>query len=1196
MALFQPSNVIPSTFAGVGESTIDVSSNVNISWQVNGNSPMTAFQIKIFDNASTSATAVHDTGIITSYSALPFNGVDNKGNPQQFSYAPTSTTWASWGLSNGNEYKIEITQWWGSDTTAQSTTKVTQWSGSVFYTSETPIVSIVGATNQTMDLATAQATITADYTPKTDAVQAVRWQIGRYGQSATAPTITSDSEVEILDDTGFINTNVLSYTYDGFFSDTDDTVDPPLYNYYAVRCTIETDKNVLVNSGWVSLKITYDSAVNTSDLTVQCMPDDCNLLTWNMATNIEGTISSGDIDIDRNGYLHLGSNQNATWDEVDGESMNLPAPYSLAWKGKLGSIITKDYQITTAPTITTDTQTIHKSQSDFTLNEIEFSNINNTNTFNDGNREIVYCDTLQKFFSIDKYGKFCSSVDGSSWQFLFSFDGSGFHLAYGNGYFVIISQTTLWILRANNEFDIIWSYTGGNVYCSVCYYNGTISGYPNAIPFMIGQNIETSSLSRGIFSFVNAVNGGFIGGDITYNKKTYNDIPLSAFFVNNKTILHCGKTIRLKNMSSTNILLDLSNRDGVIDSLIYGNGIYAALASNRIFISSDTTNWQEINTPNSRICYSLSFNAGYFLLVSNSPSNPYYYSFDCQNWQVFTYNPSYAIISKWSSMEFIAYNPTNGRWVNISGNSDLSVSFQVFYSTIATKSISGNWLNSWEYSSQSSIRNVSVNSNHTQGTVTATVETYEPSLDITLTYTLYSDTSTAANTTFNFTQGTIAAIKEVSRTTGLSATISDTASTITFSGISIPTPNAQATTTVVNVKLAVIYNNLISGGTSGQDIVVLDSTDNTNVYHITLYDNFASAFSYGLKLSKNGTDRGTSEVEPFIPSIGSYDILGKVFITPNKMILVLYGEEVQGSTVSNSSDITYTQDNITSVKLMGAQVVDYLYIQKGNTDFESDFTPSWVENTLFFAKFDNAEDKLQAGTVSKTGQYQNAIYRLEAGNTLKPVATLGTNITQLKDYGIKSQQAYNYELFYLGTTEGYTAPLESDQICKPFRAYSLIEATQKAEEIDEYPNLYHVVKVWRFGNNISAGSISNNNSPNWLTNFTQYRLRQPSSRLGESGTLQALLANYNQSENFYEDTAAMMQELKQASVSKNTFFLKDMKGNLYMVGISAPITQTINTKTRVQEVTISVPWEETGDATNVSLIQTPEDSGWQGNN
>lgn len=37
----------------------------------------------------------------------------------------------------------------------------------------------------------------------------------------------------------------------------------------------------------------------------------------------------------------------------------------------------------------------------------------------------------------------------------------------------------------------------------------------------------------------------------------------------------------------------------------------------------------------------------------------------------------------------------------------------------------------------------------------------------------------------------------------------------------------------------------------------------------------------------------------------------------------------------------------------------------------------------------------------------------------------------------------------------------------------------------------------------------------------------------------------------------------------------------------------MNIKSKVQEITISVPWEETGDASNVSIIQLPTDKGWK---
>ena len=102
MAIYQPSNVIPSSFAGINEQTVDANKEIRISWQVNGNSPMTGFRIKIYNNETTTTTPVKDTGILQP-SNLPFYGVDNKGNPQQYIYEPKDTNnvsvkWSAWGL------------------------------------------------------------------------------------------------------------------------------------------------------------------------------------------------------------------------------------------------------------------------------------------------------------------------------------------------------------------------------------------------------------------------------------------------------------------------------------------------------------------------------------------------------------------------------------------------------------------------------------------------------------------------------------------------------------------------------------------------------------------------------------------------------------------------------------------------------------------------------------------------------------------------------------------------------------------------------------------------------------------------------------------------------------------------------------------------------------------------------------------
>lgn len=306
--------------------------------------------------------------------------------------------------------------------------------------------------------------------------------------------------------------------------------------------------------------------------------------------------------------------------------------------------------------------------------------------------------------------------------------------------------------------------------------------------------------------------------------------------------------------------------------------------------------------------------------------------------------------------------------------------------------------------------------------------------------------------------------------------------------------------------------------------------------------------------------------------------------------------ELSFSATTESATQSHTEPNhtptaITSLQIGGAQTNQWLYVQNGVAEnIPFNYVPSWDNNdTQFLANY--AFNNLEAGHITAT--YDADFYRknVTTGEYSKLIARVPSRVTQLRDFGWLPYNAYKYEDFVRVSTasgaEHYTSSESTaTPVCKNQPFYLLIEARQDETQ----PDVFHVVKCWRFGNNISAGSISNNNTPNWLTNFTGYRLKQPSSRKGKSGSLQALLSNVKNSD--YNDTAAQMDELFEASNSLNDFFLKDMKGNLYKVAIANPITQTISTKTGKQEVTISLAWEETGSAVGVAIIQLPTDDGW----
>ena len=267
-------------------------------------------------------------------------------------------------------------------------------------------------------------------------------------------------------------------------------------------------------------------------------------------------------------------------------------------------------------------------------------------------------------------------------------------------------------------------------------------------------------------------------------------------------------------------------------------------------------------------------------------------------------------------------------------------------------------------------------------------------------------------------------------------------------------------------------------------------------------------------------------------------------------------------------------DPVSSVELNGEQWCDYVYIsQTASLDLSPLGEPGWDGNTLFYTAFAN---DLQAGTVGSDDSLSVAVYRQE-GTVLFPIGVFGSGVKVIRDYAIRSGTEYRYEMFYI-TSGAYSAGAESASMCRQFRQHTLIEA----EEDAEVPGVYHPVNVWRFRDNVDAGGYTNQNQPVLLENFTKYPLWQPSSPAAKTGTLTALLGWFENGV-YSGDNAAAMDALYALSESMNPLFYRDMKGNLYMVRLAGPISQTIDNKSPHLPVSVSVPWVEVGDADGVRI-------------
>lgn len=299
MPLYQPTNIFPSSFAGVGGGVVDVTQPLTVSWQVNGSSALTYYQIQIYENTTTS-NLVYNSG----QTAVnpPFYGVTSTGEVQYFTVTiqPSALTGLSNGFSSG--YKMLITQWWNGGS-------IQQISPSFFITRKDPTIQI----NSLPSTVTSRSvTLTATYTQaQGDTLDWFRWMLA-----------TPGDEVNPIEDSGYIyGTEDIQVTYDGLFTDT----------AYAVRCMIQTENGVQADTGWQTFTVQYTVSQMQGYVDACLSPVEGIVLQWPKISYIPGK-PSGSNSV-AGGQLTLPPGSSITWDERNGEPLEIPEPWSLAWSG-----------------------------------------------------------------------------------------------------------------------------------------------------------------------------------------------------------------------------------------------------------------------------------------------------------------------------------------------------------------------------------------------------------------------------------------------------------------------------------------------------------------------------------------------------------------------------------------------------------------------------------------------------------------------------------------------------------------------------------------------------------------------------------------------------------------------------------------------------------------------------------------------
>lgn len=310
--LHQPTNITPSSLANIGNTAVNAYDALTVTWQLNGDTPLVAYKIDFYLNNSTSQSLFSTGKVTVSPSVAP---KDKYGDPVFFAVTP-GYPWSHIGVSNGNTYKYKITQYWGSGTNDYTE----QYSDTVFSAVAEPDLSIV--LNYPPEAGNVfpspHISMTANVQLGSgDAVRAVRWVV---------------SHGAIIDDTGYIETPVLDYEYDG--------ITPDSHSSYTVACYIQTQLGMTAQA-----ERTFDCFYETTaspDFTAKCNCDGSVTLNCPIdgIKSIPGTATPASGATFSGGNLVLAAGARAQW-----TTYGISAPYYIGYKGIWGSTAVEIFRL-----------------------------------------------------------------------------------------------------------------------------------------------------------------------------------------------------------------------------------------------------------------------------------------------------------------------------------------------------------------------------------------------------------------------------------------------------------------------------------------------------------------------------------------------------------------------------------------------------------------------------------------------------------------------------------------------------------------------------------------------------------------------------------------------------------------------------------------------------------------------------------
>lgn len=1175
MALFQPTNIIPSSL--IGQGTVDVEKPMEISWQVNGNSAMTAFQIDFYMNDTASTYVTSTNKIADGIPTNGFYGTDRFGNPQFFTYNPNGQSWEEWSkfqLSNGNEYKFKIIQWFNATNNVVSCQPSSaQTSGTQYYftvnngTYQGAVVSFTAPSN-----IAAGATFYYSFTNGECWVESGNRTIVLNGNMNANGDIPSDA-TELL---GNQQTQTLNYMFvaQNSASIFVTRATPTL----TINQTNENYLNPILLPATLTTSVGYFQAAYPQDRN-----DAIRWVRWQVAQATYNT-------------------QTKQWvlgeilaDTGDIYTPTLNFEFNGFFNGQQYAIRCFGESESGQETQLTNTNQNGWVFFNITLNnQAEYTGNFMAQCLNKENAVLLKWEGVEVIppeTSPERYEP--TILDGS---------------------------VTLNGQLGDTEYSVTWNKQGTNPMNFAAPWAAAWKGKIQDTLSQVSGFTQEQTLPKPISGYLirYSPDGKFF---VVYN---YISSPqmiiysVTATGVELKGYLRSGGTITTG---------PTQYYEGVVTDIAFSpNGnLFAVSAANMLFLYNFNDGNFTLLDSTRRAGFSIAFSPDSKLLVRSSTSLQVAYVYSVVN---NTLTELYSLTIKGVdiyNLQAIDFSG-DGKWMCLCGIGNGS-SFKGAY----LFSVNGEQISFYQkLPIDEYCWNLAFNKNSSNPTmliVGGASQYYHFSIKD-------GNVSLQANLTD---------VGNIYQAISRSISFSPDGDNLLIGGSGyINWYRINGSNVVFNSKIT------LNDGVSWGNAIAIDWNPQNN--QIAIEDNgafednsndtifiFAPQYSnpayapqgrlFALGLGETDEITISRQDDPITVQLNDTTLASisvpknttetALVITPTTVIAYFYGNEELLSSAQQA--VTYTQQAITSVSIYGGTTgatIDGVSIYQGDGSnilslyqTNPDFEPVWNDENYSLYMTANFNINLEGGTGTATGKgFQ--IYRQEAGKTtLTPIANVNSTVTSLKDYGIVSQKAYKYSLYAYDNTGAFMNAVEAENtIATSFKNYSLLVC-----DYDQEKDAYHVRKQYLFALNLSDGSVGNNNSPTLNANFTAYPTRMPSTQNYASGTLSGLIGaiytvpalieqigqykyTAKPSTMDYFDSVDLEQELYGLSVAPYQLFLRDMKGRLRMIATSGPITMTTNLKQKQQSITISLPWVEVGDASDVTIIQTPDDYGWGNDN